>query len=231
MVRYKELGLKFNCLYEILATTFSLNSKEHKILPNTSCMGIRLINDSIITISPYPNTMTLKNLRNHRIIALNFVDDIYLYALVGLKKLNSNSHFVEFPSTYYSYYHKIKNISIPYINKSWGLIFCKAVEEKEIIKKDGLGKVKLSEFTLNVISIEKLKESYKLFNRAENLVLEIILLATRLKIVKEKNDISLYNEIHEKIINYIENVKRFGKNDRALKTINLVEKYLKSFMD
>ena len=240
MTSYEELGLKFNYLYEILATTFSLKSKKKNMVPNTSCMGIRLINESVITLSPYPNTTTFKNLKEHRIITLNFVDDIYLYALAALKKINSNSHFVEFPSKYYNYYNieenKLKfntllNLKIPYIKKSWGVIFCEVYDEKEIIKKDGLGKLKLSEFTLNVLSIEKLKESYKLFNRAENLALEIILLATRLKIVKEKSEVSLYNKINNKIINYIENVKRFGKNGRALKAINLVENYIRSIMD
>lgn len=242
MTIFEELGLKFNYLYEILATTFSLDNKENKIIPNTSCMGIRLIDESTITMSPYPNTTTLKNLKQNGMITLNFVDDIYLYALAALKEINSTSHFVEFPPEFYSYYNieisklkfnnlPLKNISFPYLNKSWGVIFSEAHDEKKVIKEDGLGRVKLSEFILNIVSVEKLKESYKLFNRAENLALEIILLATRLKIVKENNNKPLFSEINDKIINYIENIKRFGKNEQAIKAINLVEEYIRSLID
>ena len=44
-VKYQNLGLKEGYLYEILATTISF--KDNDLIPNTSCMGIKIINDTI----------------------------------------------------------------------------------------------------------------------------------------------------------------------------------------
>lgn len=234
MITYKELGLKFDYLYEVLATTYSQNNKEGKIIPNTACMGIRLIKDKIIRIIPYPETTTFKNLQENRYIAINFVDDIYLYAIAALKALDSNLHFKKFPTKYYNY-EPIKKesgeILIPYITKAWALILCKAIEEKQIIKKSGLGEMKVTEFKLKAISFNKFRESFKLFNRAENLVLEIVLLATRLKIAKEKKNNTLFHKIYERIIDNRKDVKRFGKNERAIKALDLVNNYISKLID
>jgi hypothetical protein len=231
-VNYKELGLNLNYLYEILATTFSRSNSKNEIIPNTACMGVRLINDKIIIITPYPDTTTYKNLKTNRYISINFIDDIYLYALAALKKLKHNSIFTEFPSKYYNFYEiNLEKISIPFLSNAWAVIFCKAIEEREIIKKNSLEEVKLSEFKLSVIFFKKYKESFKLLNRAENLALEIILLTTRLKVAKERNNHPLFYKIHDKIENYIEDIERFGKNERALKTIEFVRKYINNLMD
>jgi len=216
-VNYRELGLNLNHLYEILATTFSIIKSKNEIIPNTACMGIRLINDTTIKITPYPDTTTSKNLKSNRYISINFIDDIYLYALAALKKLKPNLFFIEFPSKYYSYYEiteelnqidnfKLKNISMPFIDKAWAVIFCKAIEEQKIIKKNTLGEVKLSEFKLDI-------------------------LATRLKVAKEKNDQPSFHKIHETIVNHIENVERFGKNEKAIKAIKVANKFISALMD
>lgn len=242
MITYKELGLKFNHLYEVLATTYSQNNKKGKILPNTACMGIRLINDTIIKIVPYPDTITFKNLKENRYITINFVEDIYLYAIAALKAIDSNLHFKKFPTKYYNYFeiHKYLNepfkkeseeILIPYISKAWALILCRAIEEKQIIKKNGLGEIKVTEFKLKAISFNKFRESFKLFNRAENLVLEIVLLATRLKIAKEKNNNTLFHKIYERIIDNSEDIKRFGENERAIKALDFVNDYINKLID
>ncbi|MFX0042943.1 MAG: DUF447 domain-containing protein [Candidatus Hodarchaeota archaeon] len=235
-VNYKDLGLNLNYLYEILATTFSVDKSKNEIIPNTACMGVRLINDTTIKITPYPDTKTCKNLKANKYISINFVDDIYLYALAALKKSKHNLIFTEFPSKYYNFYEitkelNLEKILIPFIINAWAVIFCKVIEEQEIIKKNSLGEVKLSEFKLDIIYFNKYKESFTLFNRAENLALEIILLTTRLKVAKEKNNQPLFYKIHEKIDNYIENIERFGKNDRALKAIEFVRRYINTLMD
>ena len=61
-------------------------------------------NDTTIKITPYPDTTTSKNLKANRYISINFIDDIYLYALAALKKLKTNSFFTDFPAKYYNYY-------------------------------------------------------------------------------------------------------------------------------
>lgn len=244
MFDYRDFGLKKDNLYEILATTFSMGKKKDKIKPNTACMGIRFADNNIIYMDPYPNTTTSKNLEENGFVGINFVDNIYLYALAALKENNSPIGLTEFPSKYYDNY-KIANcegsvdifkddidkIIIPYINKAWLYLIGKVIDENQITKKNGLGEIGLTEFRITIINFIKLKNSFKFFNRAENLALETIILATRLKVAKKKIDKILFNNIYEKITEYIDCIKRFGKNKNALKSINLVNNYIRSLMD
>lgn len=229
MFNYRDFGLEKGNLYEILATTFSKPDKKDKVKPNTACMGIRFSEDNLLKVSPYPETTTLKNLKKNGRIVINFVDDVYLYALAALKEPRSPIGIKEFPIKYYEY-TEIPNNKVPYINKAWLFLFGKVVEEYQITKKDNFSETEVSEFTINVIAFKKLKDSFKIFNRAENLALEIIVLATRLKIAKEKNEFALFNVIHDKIIEHMGNIERFGKNKRALKTIDLVSKYISNYL-
>lgn len=235
----QDLGLKKNYLYEILATTFTKNNSQGEVIPNTSCMGIIISELNLIKIGPYPHTTTYKNLKENRYISINLVGNVYLYALAALKEPDSFIGITEFPRKYYEYKELTVNskkeplkskILVPYIRKSWGLFICKVIEENQRIKKNQLGETKITEFNLEILLSEKLRESFKLFNRAENLTLEIILLATRLKVAKEKNDQQLFDDIHDKIIDHMENVQRFGKNRHAFKAIDIVSEYISNLI-
>ena len=227
-VNFQELGLKKGYLYEILATTFSV--KRNEIIPNTSCMGIRIRDNNEISIEPYHNTNTYKNLKQNSLICINFVDNIFLYALAALKGLYLSEKYKVFPIEYYNYYD-IKEYDksirkIPYINQAWATLFCEIKKEAKLTRKDIFGKINLSEFILNILSLVKIKESYKLFNRAENLGLETLILTTRLKIAFEKHNRDLITDFQGKIEENIKNIRRFGKNQDALKATELIEEYL-----
>ncbi|GAH21119.1 unnamed protein product, partial [marine sediment metagenome] len=58
------------------------------------------------------------------------------------------------------------------------MIACVAIGEEQTAKDDELGESKVIEFTLSIVSCDKFNESFKIFNRAENLALETIILAT-----------------------------------------------------
>ena len=234
----KSIGLKEDYLYEVLATTFSINN--NNIIPNTACMGIRLIDNRSIKLRPYPNTSTYKNLRSNKLITLNFVDDVYLYALASLKDFKRSKNIKIFPEEFYDYY-KIENkekirsnsemISLPYIKQTWAMIACVAMDEKQISKDDDLGGLKVIEFTLSIISCNKFKESFKIFNRAENLALETIILATKLKVAEEKKDKDFVQKIEQKIEEFFVEIQRFGKNISALKAVEHVKDYIKNLKD
>jgi hypothetical protein len=234
----KSIGLKEDYLYEVLATTFSINN--NKIIPNTACMGIRLIDDSSIKLRPYPNTSTYKNLRSNKLITLNFVDDIYLYSLASLKDFKRSKNIKIFPEEFYDYY-KLENkenihlnseiVSLPYIKQAWAMIACVSMDEEQIAKDDNLGESKVIEFTLSIISCDKFNDSFKIFNRAENLALETIILATKLKVAEEKKDKSLVQKIEQKIEDYFVEIQRFGKNLSALKAVEHVKDYIKNLKD
>ena len=83
-----SLGLKINYLYEILATTFSFDN--NRIVPNTASMGLRLVDKKTLKIWPYPSTATYKNIKKHKFVMLNFVDEVLPYALASLKDPNQS---------------------------------------------------------------------------------------------------------------------------------------------
>ncbi len=234
----KSIGLKEDYLYEVLATTFSINN--NKIIPNTACMGIRLIDDSSIKLRPYPNTSTYKNLRSNKLITLNFVDDIYLYSLASLKDFKRSKNTKIFLEEFYDYYN-LENkenihlnpemVSLPYIKQAWAMIACVSMGEEQIVKGDNLGESKVIEFTLSIISCDKFNDSFKIFNRAENLTLETIILATKLKVAEEKKDKALVQKIEQKIEDYFAEIQRFGKNISALKAVEHVKAYIKNLKD
>ncbi|MFX1237118.1 MAG: DUF447 domain-containing protein [Promethearchaeota archaeon] len=223
-----DLGLKTNYLYEILATTFSKQGK----IPNTSAMGIRLISEDLMQMRPFQNTKTFQNLRETGIVSINLIDDIYLYALAALKNKKLG---IGFQDDHYDYEEmeirlnlesKSSKLMIPYINKSWAVMKCIVVGEKPIVKKDPLGDVELLELQLRIISIRKFKDSQKLFNRAENIALESIILATRLKASKETHKEELFKELHNKLDENIKDIKRFGKNPQVQKVLDVISRYV-----
>lgn len=232
MFNYQDFGLKEGNLYEIIATTYSITKNGKEIKPNASCMGIRMIEGGQIQISPFYSTITYKNLKDYSTIAINFVDDVYLYALAALKEPDSSISLTDFPSKYYDFkYLESRTMDIPYIKEAWGILIGEVSQEYQNTKTDDLGEVIIPIFKLDVIFTEKLQETHKLFNRAENLALEAIILATRLKIAKKNQNQVLLSKIHEKIKDLIENIERFGKNKRAQKTIYLVDKYISNLIN
>ncbi len=195
-------------------------------------MGIRLLEDKQIQISPFSSTSTYKNLKKSNIIAINFVDNVYLYALAALKEKDSPIGLTEFPLEFYEFkYLEKRAMDVPYIKTAWGILICEVSQEFEKAKQNGFGEVIIPVFKLNIIFHQKFHESYKFFNRAENLALEAIILATRLKIAKQRNDQKLFYKIHEGILDHKGNIERFGKNEDALKAIELLSNYVGSLMD
>ncbi|MHA2287969.1 MAG: DUF447 domain-containing protein [Promethearchaeota archaeon] len=143
-----SIGLQKNYLYEILATTFSFDN--NLMVPNTASMGIRLIDEKSLKIWPYPNTTTYKNIERYKIVVLNFVDDIYLYALASLKGSSQSKSSKVISKDYYGHYllkksEEYKHISlrdsvqIPYLKQSWAIIVCQATNINQIMKKDDIG--------------------------------------------------------------------------------------------
>ena len=226
-----DFGLKKNYLYEIIATSYSITIDGTAIRPNASCMGVRLVENNRIQIKPFYTTSTYQNLKNNSIITLNFIDNVYLYALAALKDPNSPIGLVEFPIKYYEFKHlESLNMDIPYIENAWGILTCKVYKELQEVKKDDLGEKIIPIFRLEVISSDLFEISHKLFNRAENLALEVIILATRLKIAKNNENEPLFSKILIKIRENIKDVNRFGKNKKAIKAIEVVNKYISNLI-
>jgi hypothetical protein len=105
------------------------------------------------------------------------------------------------------------------------------VNERKKVKHSQLGEIKLTEFELEVLLEEKYQDSFKLFNRAENIALEMIILATRLKVAYENEDKSLFSKIYDQILDYKTKLTRFSNNTSANKTLEIIDTYIKNYRD
>ena len=222
-----DFGLKKDYLYEVISTSYSIINDGTAIKPNASCMGIKLVENNKIQITPFYTTSTYQNLKSNSVITLNFIDDVYLYALAALKDPKSPIGLVEFPFEYYEFkYLEFLSMDVPYIKNSWAILTCKVFKEFQEIKRDDLGEIMVPRFSLDVISSELFQASHKLFNRAENLALEVIISPTRLKIAKDNGNKPLFSKILNKIREIIKDINRFGKNEKAIKTVELINDYI-----
>jgi len=227
-----RFGLKKGYLYEVLASTYYITEDGKAIKPNTACMGIRLVENNKIKINPYPTTVTFKNIKEHSVIALNFVDNVYLYALAALKEKDFQIGLTEFPTEYYDFKHLPERaMDVPFIKEAWGILICEVESKDQRMKEDSLGVVMLTEFLLKVIYSENLRESFKIFNRSENLALEAIILATRIKVAKYSRNQELLDGLLKKFRDISINIERFGKNKDAIKAMGIVNKYVSSLID
>ena len=114
------------------------------------------------------------------------------------------------------------------MKNAWGVIFCNLYNEREVNSKDTLGRIIVSNFQFKVLETKKFKESFKIFNRAENLALEVIILTTRIKIAKENKNEKEYSKINEKIQNYIGLIENLSTNEQILKTVKLIKRFINS---
>ena len=172
------------------------------------------------------------NLRENNYIVINFVNDIYLYALAALKDPNSQIGLTSFPNKYYSFHYLESHaMDIPYIKKSWGILIGKVSKTYQKSKQDSLGEVMIPVFILDVIFAQIFRNTFNHINRADNLVIESIILSTRLKIVTNLNNNELFHQIRKQINSNLNNIERFGKNKRALKAVEIVRNYVNKLIE
>jgi len=240
----EKYGLYHDRLYEVLATTLTYDRSELSFIPNTASMGIRMTEENHFILNPYPTSQTFKNLKQYNIITLNLIEDVYLYALASLKDRGISRKLRKFPLDYYKNIdvfedkelrQKIDQLTtlgeykIPYVKDAWGILICKVINQRKKVKHNQVGEFKLTEFELEVLLEEKYRDSFKLFNRAENIALEMIILATRLKVAYDNEDKSLFSKIYDQILDYKTKLTRFSRNDSANNTLDLINKYIKKF--
>ena len=225
---FEELGINENELYETIGTTISYSNKMK--VPNAAPIGIRIINDDLIQVKSYSLSQTHQNIKENKVIAFNLIEDVHQFALASLKNEN-NTDLKGIPENQFFYFtlnNDEQALEIPYLKNAWGVIFCYLYNEREVNSKDTLGRIIASEFQFKVLETKKFKKSFKIFNRAENLVLEVIILTTRIKIAKENKNEKEFSKINEKIQNYISLIEKLSNNKKITKTVKHIKTFINS---
>ena len=91
-----------------------------------------------------------------------------------------------------------------------------------------MGSSSLSEFKLKILEYVKFKDTISLFNRSDYLTMEAIILSTKLKVAKQNKEESYASILEAKIEDIFNQVKRFGRNQHALKAIEFISEFKKN---
>ncbi|MDM8537363.1 DUF447 family protein [Desulfobacterales bacterium HSG17] len=154
----QQIGMKRNWLYEVVISSYNNN------IPHAAPFGIKSSDFKCISIEMFKGSNTLENILTNKEFVLNHIDDpIYFYhALYDREKINFNT---------------AKMIKAPVMTDSPSSIEARLI--KAINKKQS--------FTIEaeVVHIH-IRNKSKLTNRAKSLVLESIILSTRVSLFPEK---------------------------------------------
>lgn len=148
----EKLGMKKRWIYEVIVTTFQ--NKD----PHSAPMGVWTENFSELNMNIYKESMTLGNILSQKEFAANFVSDISIFynALFAKNEVD---------------YINSKQIHAPAIKNASAVV---ALKLKEISEKKNRFQIQAHVVNVRIIG------DLKLINRAESLVLESLILATRI---------------------------------------------------
>jgi hypothetical protein len=231
-VSIDEFGLVKGKLYEILVT--SVKNVEDQYFLNTAAMGIKLFDSELVKMWPYEDTQTAFNLKNFKYATLNFIEDVDLFAIASLKGTPEKHGLLGIANEEYKF-KKIQKkedfeegfFNFPFLKKAWGIAFCKVHHYSRFVQSNKFGSSKRYEIDLKVLSCEKLRETYKLINRAENITLETIVLATRLKYAKDMKDFYLLNQLKKEINDRLERIRSLEIDSHIQTAVERIITYMR----
>jgi len=166
MSTLKQLGIKQNWLYEVVITSLDNNA------PHAAPFGVKTTDFKIVFIEMYKGSNTLRNILTNKEFVINTVTDptVFYDALYAREKID---------------FGFAKMIIAPVLTDSPASI---EVRLKNAINKE---QSYMIEAEVVYIHIRKRKE---LLNRAKSLVLESLILATRIPYLPERKPEELLRE-------------------------------------
>jgi hypothetical protein len=154
-----KLNLEPNYIYETIVTTYTEDN-----LPNAAPMGIILLDEQTVVISPFLSTQTFKNIEKYGCAVINFLYDLKIFfeSAFSTKK----------PKLPREAFEKAKQVNAPRLQCAIAHI---ELQVHEIRKDNDHAKVVGDILGFDVSSIPLLP-----LNRGYNLVLESIIHTTRI---------------------------------------------------
>lgn len=166
MSTLKQLGIKQNWLYEVVITSLDNN------VPHAAPFGVKTTDFNNVLIEMYKGSNTLRNVLANKEFVLNTVTDpaVFYNALYAGEKIN---------------FGFAKMIMAPVLTDSPASI---EVRLKNAVNRE---QIYMIEAEVAYIHIRNRKE---LINRAKSLVLESLILATRIPHLPERKPVELLRE-------------------------------------
>lgn len=166
MSTLKQLGIKQNWLYEVVITSLDNN------IPHAAPFGVKTTDFNNVLIEMYKGSNTLRNVLANKEFVLNTVTDptVFYDALYAREKIN---------------FGIAKMIMAPVMTDSPASI--------EVRLKNAINKEQSYMIEAEVVYIH-IRNRKELINRAKSLVLESLILATRIPHLPERKPVELLRE-------------------------------------
>lgn len=166
MSTLKQLGMKKNWLYETVLSSFDKN------VPHAAPFGVKTTDFNLVTIEMYKGSNTLKNVLTHKEFVLNTIDDpaIFYQTLYDREKIN---------------FGLAKMINAPVLTDSPASI--------EVRLVNSIDREQSLMIEAEVVYVH-IRHKSELINRAKSLVLESLIMATRLPHLAERKTRELLRE-------------------------------------
>ena len=187
--------------YEVLITTRNIDGTVH-----TKPFGIKLIDNKLI-LNLFPNT-TLKNIQSNPNFKVQFSLNPLIYTKAFFNKLN-----------------KMDYIENEVLVCSDYIIDAKVEDILRFIQDDDYGTSVYYRITANIINFKKLKNRISTINRSTNIILDLLIKASRFYLMNSEEKNQLINEINK---NY-KFILKEGNQDH-LDSLNLIKKEMNKLL-
>ena len=187
--------------YEVLITTRNIDGTVH-----TKPFGIKLIDNKLI-LNLFPNT-TLKNIQSNPNFKVQFSLNPLIYTKAFFNKLN-----------------KMDYIENEVLVCSDYIIDAKVEDILRFIQDDDYGTSVYYRITANIINFKKLKNRMSTINRSTNIILDLLIKASRFYLMNSEEINQLINVIN-KNFKFILNE---GNQDH-LDSLNLIKKEMNKLL-
>ena len=201
----EKLGFKSGCIYEVIITTLNEDGTF-----NAAPMGVAIIDPETLTVKPYTDTKTYRNIAREKQAVVNIVDDVLLFYITAIEK--EKVKMLPF--------RRGKVVSAPALSQAKAYIEC-TVKGKPVTYN---GRARI---LLRAVNYTVLDPCTKPICRAPSLILEAIIHLTRISplITAGKFDQAL--KLLKLIELYRDTVKRICGDSTYNKLINEIYKKAK----
>ena len=189
---------------------------------NCAAMGVKLTRGDYLLVQPYRNTVTYQNLSQFPFATVNFTTNPLTFAVCALKGENAGPHA---PESSMEELIQWKDFPVPSLKSAFLSLKCM----RETMDDVNIGQRGM--FLLSVKEAAILTPTLPLTNRADNLALEAVVHATRVKIFTEQENFSLAKDLLATIKRYETYIKANApENSPAYEAIERVNTFLQPYL-
>ncbi len=189
---------------------------------NCAAMGVKLTRGEYLLVQPYTNTDTYRNLSQFPFTTVNFTSNPLTFALCALEGWDERTNVPELGKEELVYW---KNFPVPSLKSAFLSLKC---------TRETMDNVKVGPRGMYLLIVKEatiLTPMLPLTNRADNLALEAVVHATRVRIFTDQENFQLAKDLLVTIKKYENYIKSnaFEKSP-AWETIDRVNAFLKPYL-